>query len=133
MRLTLRLQMDGSIQSNNKFNMVVAGYYRSDHNNKVRGINLKKKSLRDKTNLLLFVGPAFISVFIITIIPFLLNIYYSFYKWDGISKQKEFVGFSNFIKIFTTDIQFQKSFTFTLMFAFVYIIIVNLIAILVAN
>jgi len=91
------------------------------------------KKLKEGIHLFLFAGPAFITVVIITIIPFLLNVYYSFYEWNGISKDMKFVGFDNFVKIFTSDIGFKDSVIFTIQFSVMFIIIINLLAILAAN
>lgn len=94
---------------------------------------MKNKKVKGILELMFFAGPALFSVVMITIIPFLMNIYFSVFDWNGISKDMEFVGLSNFIRIFTRDAQFKSSFLFTIQFSVIYIVAVNLFAILIAN
>lgn len=91
-----------------------------------------KKAILDKLDFIFFTFPAFFCVLMVTNIPFLLNMYYSFFDWDGISRTKKFIGFGNFVRIFTLDKSFLKSLFFTLRFTVFYVIIVNIIAILIA-
>lgn len=46
-------------------------------------------------------------------IPFFMSGYYSLTKWDGIAKKPEFIGFDNFIQIFTADKTFLNAMLFT--------------------
>jgi len=94
---------------------------------------VKNKKAKGIMELLFFSGPALLSVIMITIIPFLMNIYYSVFDWNGISKEMNFVGFNNFVRIFTKDAQFKSSFLFTLQFSIIYIIVINVLAIIIAN
>lgn len=80
----------------------------------------------------LFVFPALIFVLFASDIPFLMNLYYSVFDWNGIGKNMEFVGLDNFIKIFTQDTLFWKSVKFTLKFAVFYVVIVNIVSLAVA-
>jgi hypothetical protein len=80
----------------------------------------------------LFVFPAVIFVLFATDIPFLMNLYYSFFKWNGIGKNMTFVGFDNFVRIFTKGGLFWKGAMFTLRFSLFYVIIVNVISLTVA-
>lgn len=91
-----------------------------------------KRKLLDHLTFVMFTFPAFFCVLMVTNIPFLLNLYYSFFDWDGISRSKQFIGFDNFVRIFTMDKSFFKSLLFTLRFTFFYVLIVNSIAILIA-
>ena len=43
-----------------------------------------------------------------TDIPFLMNLYYSVFDWNGISKDMKFVGLQNFVNIFSNDALFWK-------------------------
>lgn len=80
----------------------------------------------------LFVFPALIFVLFASDIPFLMNLYYSVFDWNGIGRNMEFVGLDNFIKIFTQDTLFWKSVKFTLKFAVFYVVIVNIVSLAVA-
>src|SRR5690625_2840351 len=79
-----------------------------------------------------FIAPAFIFLMLVIIIPFILAIYYSMTSWNGINDEIEWVGISNFIKIFTNDPQFFKSFWFTFRFTITVLVIGNIIAFLLA-
>ena len=61
-----------------------------------------------------------------------MNLYYSFFKWNGIGKNMTFVGFDNFVRIFTKGGLFWKGAMFTLKFSLFYVIIVNIISLTVA-
>ena len=80
----------------------------------------------------MFVFPAVAFVLFATDIPFVMNMYYSVFDWNGVGKSMKFVGLDNFIKIFTNDKLFWKGVTFTLKFAVFYVVIVNIISLTVA-
>jgi ABC-type sugar transport system permease subunit len=71
----------------------------------------------------LFILPAFLLVFIFLIIPVLQTLYYSFLNWDGI-KEPVFIGFDNYLRIFSDDnfiVSFRNTIIwviFTLIFPF---------------
>lgn len=79
-----------------------------------------------------FTLPALLCVVIVTNIPFILNMYYSVFEWNGISKTKVFVGLDNFIRIFTSDKSFVKSLIFTGKFTVIFVIAINVVAIITA-
>lgn len=93
---------------------------------------LGKKEIQKFLLFAMFVFPAVAFVLFVTDIPFIMNLYYSFFDWNGISKNMEFVGLSNFIKIFTNDKLFWKGVRFTLRFAVYYVIIANTLALFIA-
>lgn len=92
----------------------------------------KAQKIKDFFVFALFVFPALIFVLFASDIPFLMNLYYSVFDWNGISRDMEFVGLKNFVKIFTQDTLFWKSVKFTLKFAVFYVVIVNVVSLLVA-
>ena len=63
-----------------------------------------------KTNrwALFFLGSFFIFFALFNLYPFIYGIFLSFHSWDGISAMK-YVGFSNYLRIFTQDAAFWKS------------------------
>lgn len=75
----------------------------------------------------IFVGPVLIAFIVVVIIPMISGIYYSFTDWNGIAKEANWVGFKNYIKIFTEDKDFLNSFLFTAKFALVSLITINVI------
>lgn len=80
----------------------------------------------------LFVLPALALVLFASDVPFIMNMYYSVFNWNGISRDMTFVGADNFIKIFTNDRFFWRSVQFTLKYAVFFVIIVNVAALTIA-
>lgn len=74
----------------------------------------------------IFVLPTLIAFFIAFVIPFIWGVYLSFFKFKTI-KKKTFIGFENYIKAFQND-NFINAFKFTVIFAIVAVIIINVIA-----
>lgn len=68
----------------------------------------------------------------VVVIPFVIGIYYSFFKWDGIAANpKVFVGFDNFIKLFG-DTRFLESTWKTTLFTILAVISVNIVGLVFA-
>lgn len=61
-----------------------------------------ERNFRDKKAILFFMAPGLILFTAILLVPICQAIYYSFCDWDALSKA-EFVGFKNYIKLFTRD------------------------------
>ena len=61
----------------------------------------------------IFITPYFLIYFSFGLFPVLFSLYISFTDWDGIGKMK-FVGFGNYLKLFSTDPYFLKSILNTL-------------------
>lgn len=93
---------------------------------------MKKKKLKNGWLFVLFVFPALAFVLFASDIPFIMNLYYSVFDWNGVSQDMTFVGLDNFVKIFTNDTFFWKSLRFTLKYAVFFVIIVNFAALMVA-
>lgn len=93
----------------------------------------KKRSMEDKMfrQYLVLVLPGFIIFTIGLIIPLLLSFRYSLTSWDGMTSEKTFVGFQNYINLFK-DKEFLDSWWFTLKFTIGNTIIQNIAALLVA-
>jgi raffinose/stachyose/melibiose transport system permease protein len=79
-----------------------------------------------------FVAPVLILILLFAEIPFVMSLYYSLTKWNGISKHVTFIGFQNFKELFTTDTDAWKSFLFTVQYSAVTIIATNIAALLLA-
>lgn len=93
---------------------------------------MKKKKLKNGLLFALFVFPALAFVLFASDIPFIMNLYYSVFDWNGVSQDMTYVGLDNFVKIFTNDTFFWKSLRFTLKYAVFFVIIVNFFALMVA-
>lgn len=75
-----------------------------------------------------FLAPSLIAFSIIVIIPTCIGFFYSVTNWNGIvGSEVKFVGFQNFIDIFTRDNSFIQAFLFTAAFAVCAVILVNLV------
>lgn len=75
----------------------------------------------------IFILPTVLSYLIAFFIPLILGIYLSFTQFRTVTDAK-FVGLKNYINIFTTGDNFFHSFIFTVLFAIVAVVSVNLIA-----
>lgn len=81
----------------------------------------------DKLWYALFVLPLVFIFTTVVIIPFIIGIGYSFYSWDGMSlNPKIFVGFDNFIRLFS-DSRFMESAKHTVAFTLIAIIVINVL------
>ncbi|MBQ4511563.1 MAG: sugar ABC transporter permease [Anaerolineaceae bacterium] len=88
---------------------------------------------KEQIENVLFTLPAVILVSATIYIPFILSGYYSLTKWNGISKQPEFIGFQNFVTIFTdASSNFLNSILFTTKYTIVFIIFANIFALALA-
>ena len=79
-----------------------------------------------------FVAPIFIPFIIFYIIPVCMSIFYSFFDWNGISSSMNFIGFSNYKELFTSDPYYFDSLGFSMRFALFSVFFTNTLAILVA-
>lgn len=95
-------------------------------------MNVVKNKWKDRAVFLSFVAPVIILILISAEIPFLMSLYYSFTKWNGISKNITFIGFKNFIELFTQDKDALKAFLFTVEFSVFNIIGTNVLALVLA-
>jgi len=58
----------------------------------------------------LYVLPGLLVYFVFTFIPILETVRTSFYRWDGFSSQKFFVGLGNYARLITDDIFLEAFF-----------------------
>lgn len=83
---------------------------------------------RSKVQFWVFLAPALISFTVVVLIPMLIGFFYAFTNWNGIvGSNMEFVGFNNFIEIFTRDSSFLHAFGFTALFSVCAVVLVNLV------
>lgn len=86
----------------------------------------------DKLEFGLFTIPVIICIAVAFYIPFFMTIRYSLMEWNGISSSPKFIGLENYKQIFMGDANFAHASWFTIKYAVLYIILVNVIAILLA-
>lgn len=88
---------------------------------------MKAKKRRDRAWYCLFVLPLVTIFSIIVIIPFIIGIVYSFFKWDGLPMHpKIFVAFDNYIRLFS-DERFMTSALHTIIFTVVAVLLINIL------
>ena len=76
--------------------------------------------------------PAIILTTVMMYIPFVMSGYYSLTKWNGISKNPEFIGLENFKTIFGGSKDFINSLLFTGKYTIAFVIFSNVLAIALA-
>lgn len=82
---------------------------------------------RSKLGFWLFLAPCLISFAIVVLIPTVIGIYYSLTDWKG-SGNANFIGFENYIKLFTNDnSNFWYAFGYTALFAITAVICINVV------
>ena len=90
---------------------------------------------RDKSKKIetfLFTIPSIILVSITIYIPFVMSGFYSFTKWNGISKSANFIGLENFKTIFLESRQFLDVLVFTGKYTVLFMILSNVLALTLA-
>ncbi|CAH0121206.1 MULTISPECIES: carbohydrate ABC transporter permease [unclassified Paenibacillus] len=90
-------------------------------------MNRGKPGIGNLMHQWVFVGPALLFFAVIVIIPFLMNIYYSFTEWNGISSNMNFIGFDNYKHIIMNDTDFRNAFWFTIRFSVAEIVLTNVV------
>ncbi|MFC7062012.1 carbohydrate ABC transporter permease [Halobacillus seohaensis] len=72
----------------------------------------------------LFLTPVILGLGVVVVIPFIYGFIYSFTDWNGLTTT-EFLGFENYINLFQ-EAEFMNSIWFTIKFAFVSVILLNI-------
>ena len=76
---------------------------------------------------IMFAGAATFMFAAVVIIPFLYGLYLTFTNWDGVSSQKPFVGFSNYIETFS-DSAYWMAMGRTFLYSVIAVVLVNIVA-----
>ncbi len=84
---------------------------------KARGSE-RAKELRKNLKGLLFVSPWVVGLLLFTVYPILASFYYSFHRYDVIRKPR-FIGFDNYVNLFTNDDLFRQVIGNTLYFVLI--------------
>jgi len=93
---------------------------------------MRKLASKFPIKLFAFVLPALIFVMAFVFVPFMMTIFYSFTNWRGMPGTAEFVGIDNYIR-FMTDRIALNALQFTLFYAAVYVVIINVLSISLAS
>ena len=76
---------------------------------------------------IMFAGISTVLFAAVVIIPFLYGLYLTFTSWDGISKEKPFVGLENYIATFQ-DTAYWQALGRTVIYSVISVILVNVVA-----
>lgn len=82
-----------------------AGDSESCSQHKIKGGRFVENAFNKKSVILTFVLPAFVLYTVLVIVTVIWAAYYSFFNWDGI-REMTFVGFQNYVKLYTSDRNF---------------------------
>ena len=74
----------------------------------------------------LFIFPTAFAFVMVIIVPFIMGIYYAMTDWNGVNPQTNWVGFQNFMGMFSEP-QFIYSFLITMMYTLINVVFVNLV------
>ena len=91
---------------------------------------LTRNALRET---ILYTLPAILLVTLMLYIPFIISGYYALTEWNGISKEPVFIGFANFVTIFSGSPEFIRALVFTGKYALFFIIFSNVLALALAT
>lgn len=80
---------------------------------------------------LIFVAPAFVLHMLVVTLPSFRTLYYAFFDWSGIG-QAVFVGFDNFVEMFTIDETLQTALRNTLVWTLIFVTIPIILGVFVA-
>lgn len=97
----------------------------------MRYLNSRTKHSQNRA-LIIFVLPAFMFFATFKLIPAILGFWYSLTNWNGINPTYKFIGFENFIEIFTNDTDFWQAMLFTLKYVLVAVVALNVCALMLA-
>ena len=79
-----------------------------------------------------FTLPAFIAILLSVEVPFVMSIFYSFTKWNGLDKVPEFIGLANYVEALTNDPDMIQALFFTLTLSIFTVVLTNALALLIA-
>jgi len=95
-------------------------------------VRSKKLRLAFGVEFLSFTLPALIVILLFVEIPFIMSIAYSFTRWNGLDKVPKFIGLENYKELLTNDKVMMQSFVFTFIFAVLFVVAVNIVALALA-
>lgn len=85
------------------------------------------KSSNNKKDFCIFALPGIFCFFAVVLIPFLYGVYLTLTDWNGVSKEKNFIGLANFAGVMK-DTQFWSSLALTFKYVVAVVILVNVLA-----
>ena len=98
------------------------------------GIRARHKTGLRKEQLityLLFLTPGFLIYCVFLILPILMGVYYSLMDWNGISRNFNFIGLNNYVKLFS-DKSFKKALLFNAKYTLILVIGIVVLGVILA-
>ena len=93
-------------------------------------MNTNSMSYKSK-QYIMFAGITTLIFAAVVIVPFIYGLYLTFTSWDGVSKEKPWVGFANYVSTFQ-DSAFWAALGRTFIYSFIAVILVNVVAFILA-
>lgn len=93
---------------------------------------LNKKQLNRALVFGAFTLPALLAILISVEIPFLMSVFSSFTKWNGLDRVQTFIGLENYKELFFDDPDMWKAMLFTLTLTLASVVTTNVCALLLA-
>jgi multiple sugar transport system permease protein len=93
---------------------------------------MTKGERRNLTTGLLFISPWLLGFFLFALFPLVMSIYYSMTNFDFI-REPQFIGFTNYIRLFTNDADFWTVMYNTFFYVLIGVPLATAIAFLIAN
>ena len=90
-----------------------------------------KNVVKKNITLLLFCAPALIVYIIFKLYPAVIGMFYSVTNWNGLKKEYEIIGLSNFVETFSDD-YFWNSILFTFKYTVTIVMVSNILALALA-
>jgi raffinose/stachyose/melibiose transport system permease protein len=94
-------------------------------------MNTNTMSYKSK-QYLMFAGISTLLFAAVVVVPFIYGLYLTFTSWDGVSKDKPFVGLANYISTFQ-DAAYWQALGRTFIYSFIAVILVNVVAFILAT
>ena len=89
------------------------------------------KSSNNKKDFCIFALPGLFCFVAVVMVPFLYGVYLTLTDWNGVAKEKNFIGFANFAGVIK-DAQFWNSLGLTFKYVIAVVILVNVLAFAIA-
>ncbi len=93
---------------------------------------MTRRKRKEYLENVLYTLPAVVLVVMMMYVPFIMSGYYSLTEWNGISKEPRFLGFANFISLFSGDRAYMGAVTFTLKYTLFFVLLSNVLALALA-
>lgn len=94
--------------------------------------NHVERKIYENSMFWVFVLPIFFPFVVFFIFPFALGIFYSLFKWNGISTTMQYVGIKNYIMLFSSDPDYYTSLWFSVRYVVLNVILTNIFALFLA-